>query len=181
MIGKDTSLQEIATIVSEALARAGVAATLSGGGAVSIYSDNAYQSSDLDFVTAALLEDIRPVMASLGFEHSGTSRLSQFEHPNIDWYIEFVAAPLAFGNLQVSPQNCATLQLEFGELRIITPTQSVMDRLAAAFHWNDPQSREQAVLVARNNEIDWELLQHWFEGEGQAEAEFQRFRREVGR
>lgn len=41
-----------------------------------------------------------------------------------------------------------------------------MDRLAAYFHWNDPQSLEQARMIVRENEIDWTALQAWVEGEG---------------
>jgi hypothetical protein len=48
-----TTLKELAVIISEALEAAGIIATLSGGGAISIYSDNQYMSHDLDFVTSA--------------------------------------------------------------------------------------------------------------------------------
>ena len=83
-IEKEASLVEVATIVSDALWTAGIAATLSGGGAVSIYTNNEYQSKDLDFVTAAMLEDLAPILNDLGFVHSGRSRLSQFEHPLVE-------------------------------------------------------------------------------------------------
>lgn len=52
-ITADTTLAELAAIVSQALEAAGIRATLSGGAAVSIYTDNEYQSLDLDFVTTA--------------------------------------------------------------------------------------------------------------------------------
>jgi hypothetical protein len=58
-ISERTSLPELAALVSEALKRAGMTATLSGGAAVSIYSDNRYLSEDLDFVTAALVNELR--------------------------------------------------------------------------------------------------------------------------
>ena len=45
-LGKEASLVEVATIVSDALRKAGIAATLSGGGAVSIYTNNEYQSNE---------------------------------------------------------------------------------------------------------------------------------------
>jgi len=41
-----------------------------------------------------------------------------------------------------------TLKTQYGSLRIITPTQCVMDRLAWYAHGNDLQARDQAVLVA---------------------------------
>lgn len=45
MIDEHTSLEELAAIVSEALEEAGIIATLSGGAAVSIYSDDVYPCS----------------------------------------------------------------------------------------------------------------------------------------
>jgi len=57
LITKKTTLIELAAIVSDALENAGITATLSGGAAVSIYTDNRYESFDLDFVTAALVKD----------------------------------------------------------------------------------------------------------------------------
>ena len=49
MITRETTLTDLAAIVSTALERHGIGATLSGGAAVSIYSDNRYESEDLDF------------------------------------------------------------------------------------------------------------------------------------
>ena len=170
-ISKDSSLSDVAAIVSQALSKAGIAATLTGGGAVAIYSDNKYESHDLDFVTAAIIAELEPVLASIGFVHTGVPRLSQFEHPLIQWFLEFPPAPLSFGNLYADHKDCTVLHLPVGELRIITPTQSVMDRLAAAFAWSDPQSREQAILVAVCQDIDWHALKVWFRNEGESDAE----------
>lgn len=174
-LNADSTLEEVAATVSAALSNADIVATLSGGGAVSIYSNNEYESKDLDFVTAAMLVDIKPVMEGLGFEHTGTGHLSEFKHTEIDWFVEFVPAPLTFGNLTVSHRDCTSIQLECGELQIVTPTQSVMDRLAAVFHWNDPQSRDQALQIAMHQELDWHALKIWFINEGQSEADFKKF------
>ena len=178
-ITAQSTVEEVAAIVSDALESAGITATLSGGSAVTIYSHNKYLSRDLDFVTAALLTDLKPVMASLGFEHTGTPRLSQFSHPDVEWYVEFPPSPLSFGHLHVNPSECAEIELPVGKLRIITPTQSVMDRLAAAYAWKDAQSRDQAIMVAADQDIDWEALNNWFTDEGETDEEFQRFREAV--
>lgn len=178
-IDRDSTLTEVAAIVSAALQGAGIAATLSGGAAVSIYTDNEYQSKDLDFVTAAVVDELSPVLESLGFIHTGTPRYSQFAHPLVEWFVEFPATPISFGHLHVVHEDCAILELEAGTLRIITPTQSVMDRLAAAVAWNDAQSREQAVLVAAHQSIDWDALRDWFANEGETDDEFRRFRAAV--
>lgn len=163
MITEATTLKELAAIVSDALEREGIVATLSGGAAVSIYSDNRYVSEDLDFVTIALVEELRPALEPLGFEHTGTPRLSVFEHPRTHWYLEFPPAPLSFGSTYVDPSQCALIGIGLGKLRIITPTQSVMDRLIAAAVWNEAQSLEQALLVAEHqrDSIDWEELDRW--------------------
>jgi len=180
-ITASSTLQDVAAIVSSSLEHAGIAATLSGGAAVSIYSNNEYQSKDLDFVTAALVADLSPVLTELGFVHTGAPRISQFSHPLIEWFVEFPPTPISFGHLYVTHEHCTTIELPAGALRIVTPTQSVMDRLAAAIAWKDAQSREQAILVAANNEINWGQLQLWFKNEGESELEFERFRAAVGR
>jgi hypothetical protein len=174
-ITPNSTLSDVAAIVSSSLEQAGIAATLSGGAAVSIYSDNQYQSKDLDFVTAAMTADILPVLGELGFVHTGVPRMSQFSHPLVEWYVEFPPTPISFGHLHVTHEQCAVVKLPAGKLRIVTPTQSVMDRLAAAMAWNDAQSREQAILVAANQNIDWTELRTWFANEGETDEEFERF------
>ncbi len=131
-ITESTKLTELAAIISDALEHNRIVATLSGGAAVSIYSNNQYQSADLDFVTTALINEQKEALEPLGFIHSGNPRLSVIEQPATDWYIEFPPAPLAFGGTYVDPSSCAVLKTNFGKLQIITPTQSVMDRLIAA-------------------------------------------------
>lgn len=168
MIGERTSLLDLATIVSQALEQTKITATLSGGAAVSIYTDNAYQSVDLDFVTAALVGDLKVALQPLGFAHTGSPRLSVFEHPKTRWYLEFPPAPLSFGGTYIDPSNCARLNTGLGFLRVITPTHSVMDRLIAAAAWNEPQSLEQALLVTEccSDKIDWKALDEWVVTEG---------------
>jgi hypothetical protein len=160
VITEKTSLTELAAIVSVALERKGIIATLSGGAAVSIYSDNRYVSEDLDFVTVALAKDLRMALEPLGFKHTGMPRMSVFDHPKARWYLEFPPAPISFGGTYVDPSQCALIDTGVGKLRIITPTQSVMDRLIAAAAWSEPQSLEQALLVAdhQKDKIDWNQL-----------------------
>ena len=168
----ETTLIELATRVSEALDSAGIIATLSGGSAVSIYSENRYQSADLDFVTTALLKDLEPVLEPLGFVHKGSPRLSVFEHSAVRWYLEFPPAPLSFGGTYIDASQCAVLSTPAGKLRIITATHSVMDRLSAAASWQDAPSLEQAVLVAthQSENIDWIAIDTWVVTEGFHEA-----------
>jgi hypothetical protein len=168
MITEDTTLEELAAIVSESLERAGIIATLSGGAAVSIYTENRYISQDLDFVTLALVGELKSTLIPLGFRHTGQPRLSVFDHPNTKWYLEFPPAPLSFGGTYVDPSQCAILKTGSGNLRIITPTHSVMDRLIAAAAWGEPQSLALALLIAEHQRknIDWQELDLWVKSEG---------------
>lgn len=134
-ITSETSMSELAAIVSEALSAVGIVATLSGGGAVSIHTENRYESEDLDIVTTALLEDLKVVLEPLGFAHTGIPRLSVFEHPETRWYLEFPPAPLRFGGTYVDASQCAVHSTPVGDIRFITTTHSVMDRLIAAATW----------------------------------------------
>jgi len=168
LITKKTTLIELAAIISAALEDAGITATLSGGAAVSIYTDNQYESFDLDFVTAALVNELKMTLEPLGFQHTGRPRLSVFEHPHSRWYLEFPPAPLSFGGTYVDPSDCKLIDTRSGSLRIITPTHSIMDRLIAAAAWNEPQSLEQAVLVAESqaSKVNWSAIDVWVGREG---------------
>ena len=177
-IGRQTSAEEIAARVSQALERAGIVATLSGGGAVSIYSHNEYESSDLDFITTARNEAIAKAIAELGFRRVPGARA--FDHPGSDFYVEFPPGPLAFGETVVRDGDVPLLQTGFGPLRVVTPTQSVMDRLAAYVHWSDRQALDQAIVVARRQHVDWSALEEWARREAVDAVVVERVRRSAG-
>lgn len=163
-IDENTTLEELAALVSRALEDAGIAAILSGGAAVTLYADNEYLSGDLDFVTSAGTEAIGKVLEPLGFQKEAGAR--QFNHPGTSYYVEFPPGPLAFGETSIRDEDAATLETRFGPVRIVTPTQLVMDRLAAFLHWTDRQSFDQAVMVARHQGVDWAVLSAWAATEG---------------
>ena len=56
-------MAEVAAIVSAALEDSHITATLSGGAAVTIFSDNADESADLDFVTSESNKVIKETIA----------------------------------------------------------------------------------------------------------------------
>ena len=166
---KGQTVAEVAVIVSETLQAAGVRAVLSGGGAVSIYSKNAYESSDLDFVTSAGISQLDQVMTTLGFSRR---KGRHYEHPNCEWLIEFPPGPVMLGDEIVS--DWVENAVAGGVIRMLSPTQCVMDRLAAFYHWNDRQCLDQAVMVACRNRVNFSAVKRWSVREGHAKrlAEF---------
>jgi len=120
-------IEEVAATVSEALAAAGITAVLSGGAAVQIYSEGLYVSRDLDFVSPAGHRELDAALRELGF-----SRVSgrHYVHDAVPYTLEFPPWPLAVGSELIRDW----MELPVGQMtvRILTPTQCVMDRHAAS-------------------------------------------------
>ncbi len=170
---------ELAVLVSQALEAAGLTATLSGGGAVSVYTDNVYESADLDFVTAERRDALSEALAPLGF---GLARdRGHFTHPDTGLFLEFPPAPLEFASRTFSQDEMPGVDTPWGHLRVITPTVCVMDRLAAYWHWHDRQSWDQAVMVARRPEVEFDELVAYARDEGADPADIDRLRAQAGR
>jgi hypothetical protein len=159
-IGKDTTLEEVAFIVSDALIKHGITATLSGGGAVTIYTENRYVSGDLDFVSAAGVERLEAVMKSLGFTREGR----HFTHSETEFSVEFPPSPVMLGS-QMSKEEFY-LEREKKRLRILSPTESVMDRLAGFFAWRDRQNFKQALMIAEQHDVNLNKIARWAKAEG---------------
>jgi hypothetical protein len=176
-IGPDTALEELAAIVSDSLTAAGITAVLCGGAVVSIYSHNAYQSYDLDFVTSEGLRRIETVMTGLGFTR-GKGR--HFTHPAIRYTVEFPAGPVMIGDAPVS--EVAEYATAAGTVRLLTPTDAVKDRLAAFLHWNDRQGVEQALQIMRRQAVDFPSVDRWALAEpGQAPERYVQVREALRR
>lgn len=139
---------------------------------VSIYSENRYQSSDLDFATYEEMKPIEKALTKLGFKRTGR----QFSHPDCDYLIDFVNPPISVGHEAI--HEFSTLKTSTGTIRLLSPTDCVKDRLASYFHWNDAQALEQALMVAENHKIDLKDLKRWAKAEG-FEKKFEEFLKRI--
>lgn len=165
-------IKDLACFVNEALKHDGINAVLVGGAYVSIYSQNRYQSYDLDFVTYDELKSVEKALAKIGFKRTGRC----FVHDKCPFLIDFVNPPIAIGNEFI--RHFETLKTSLGSLQLLTPTDCVKDRLSSFFHWNDEQALQQALLVARDHPIDLKDIKRWAKGEGHQEK-MKRFLREL--
>lgn len=151
------NLGEIAAFVCSHLSSKKIDCVLSGGACVSIYSANQYQSFDLDFIETGYTKrrDLKAAMEEIGFfEHN-----KYFKRDDCKFFVEFPSGPLAVGSEPV--REIITLKFRTGELRIISPTESVKDRLAAYYFWDDLQSLEQALMISRQNDVDLKEVERW--------------------
>jgi hypothetical protein len=162
---RNRPLTDLAAVVCDALRRAGVEVVLSGGACVSIYTKNAYESYDLDFVLSS--HDDRktagPVLEALGFRKDGR----HYRHPDTPYIVEFLSPPLSVGGEPVG--DIRTLRRGRHVLKLLSPTDCIKDRLAAFYHWNDQPSLRQALLVARDAEFDRAEVKRWSHAEGMDE------------
>lgn len=165
------SIGELAAYVADHLRWKGIDVVLVGGACICIYSENAYSSLDLDFIATGMAgrQNIRQALAEIGF----TEEQRYFRHPETDYFIEFPSGPLAIGD--EPPGEIASRTYPTGVLRLLSPTDSVKDRLAAYYHWKDRQSLEQAMLVAAGHPVDMAEVRRWSVNEGFA-AEFEAIR-----
>jgi hypothetical protein len=169
-VRSDLTREELAALVCATLDRHGVRVVLSGGGAASIYAPNPYESMDLDFIPVGLSKKVDPAMLELGFRRE---RQRHWTHPDTSFWIEFPPGPVQVGDEVVHEFGERTTA--FGTLRILTPTDCVLDRLAWYYHAKDEQGFEQAVAVAAENEVDLERIEQWSKRE-RKNQEFERFR-----
>ncbi len=160
----EMTIGELAAFICTHLKKNSIEVVLSGGACVSIYTRNRYQSYDLDFIEniPTSRKKLKDVLKQIGFieEHR------YFRNPKTPFFLEFPPGPLSIGDEPVSE----TIEKEFstGLLRLISPTDCIKDRLAAFYHWNDRQSLEQAILVARECSVDITEIERWSMKEGRA-------------
>lgn len=154
-IDERTTLERLAAIVCATLSEHDISVVLSGGAAVSIYSDNEYESYDLDFIPIGLARRVDQAMLSLGFARQGR----HWRHPRNPFFVEFPAGPVAIGEEVI--HDFAERRYPEGVLRLLHPTECVMDRLTWYIHDADQQCLEQALQVARRQSIDLARIQRW--------------------
>lgn len=142
----------------------GIEAVLSGGAVVSIYTNNEYESKDLDFISSSDIKSIAKSLSKIGFKKSSGRH---FIHPETEYFVEFPAPPLAIGNMPI--KEWITQNNKSGKLLLLSPTHSVMDRLAGYFHWDDKQNLDQAVMIASKHPIKMTEIEAWAKGEGELE------------
>jgi len=156
------NIGELAAYICSHLENHGIKVTLSGGACVSIYSNNKYQSFDLDFIERFSVKKnpLAEVLSKIGFFQKGR----YFINPETEFFIEFPPGPLSVGDEPVKLTE--TLTFETGNLHLLSPTDCVKDRLAGYYHWNDMQCLEQAVLVSYNKQINYKEIERWSRKEG---------------
>lgn len=157
------SLKDFAIAVAQALKEKNIDVILTGGAVVSIYSEGKYVSKDADFLSETDHQSIKQVMLDLGFKNLG----KDFYHADCQFTVEFPGYELVIGDEPMKAEG----KIKSGNftLKLLSPTQCVMDRLAAFYHWKDRQSLQQALMVARAHPVKLKAVEAWSAKEGMIE------------
>jgi hypothetical protein len=161
---------ELAAYVQSHLERKGIPVVLSGGAAVAIYTDNKYVSADIDLVDVYSIgrKKLTAAMNEIGF----SEKQRYFIHPDTKHMVEFLPGPLSVGDEPV--KHVKRIKLSTGILKVISATDCVKDRLAAYYFWDDLQSLNQAIKVAKQNRMRIKEIETWSRTTGKLK-EFEAF------
>lgn len=163
------SRKQFAAAVVKQLNKHDISCVLVGGACVSIYTNNRHESKDLDFISPYSHKAIETALSEIGFKKSGR----YFIHPSSELYVEFPTGPVAIGNeVPVKPEG--KLKVRDTQIIMYSPTQCVMDRLAAWFHWNDRRSLIHAIWVCEKQPVNIGKIKKWALKENELEK-FEQF------
>lgn len=159
----EITLKELAGFVSGELRKRGIDTVLVGGACVTIYSENRYQSYDLDYITYEDMKKVKKALQELGF----TEKNKYFQHEGCQWFVEFVSPPVAIGSEPIHEFN--KIKTSLGMIKLLHPVDSIKDRLASFYHWNDKQGLQQAINICLEQTVDLAEVERWSIHEGYQE------------
>ena len=168
-ITKTMSRKQFAAAVVEQLTKDDIIAVLVGGACVSIYTNNRHESKDLDFISPDSVDAITASLAKIGFER----QRRYFVHPDSKLYVEFPTGPIAIGH-QVPVKPEGKLKVGNTVIKMLSPTQSVMDRLSSFFYFADRRSLIHAIWICEQQPVSLSKVKAWAEKE-QMPEKFEQF------
>jgi hypothetical protein len=142
----------------------GIRSVLVGGAVVAIYTEGLYRSGDLDMVPDEIgRQRLEAVLAGIGFE---PTKSRYYKHPACPHlFLEFPRGPVEIGEqFPVVPDE---IEVEGRTLHLLSPTDSVKDRLAGYIHWKSRANFDQALLICRRQQgrVDLHEVRAWCEAE----------------
>lgn len=162
-IDENTSLQELVAIVYNHLQENGISSTLTGGAVVTFYTKNKYESLDLDFISPHEHVEILKVMAQINYTPDPGSK-KNLKHPKCPFTVEFPGRIIMIGGILEKVNH--EVDINGVNVKMLSPTQSVMDRLAAYIAWKDIQCLDQAEWICEKHAVNFDKIKKWAKNEG---------------
>jgi hypothetical protein len=143
----------------------GIRSVLVGGAVVAIYTEGLYRSGDLDMVPDDLGRNrLTEALAKIGFVPTQSRYFKHLQCKHL--FLEFPRGPVEIG--EEHPVIPAEIELEGRKLRLLSPTDSVKDRLAGYIHWKSRANFDQALLICQRQKgrVNLDSVRDWCTGEG---------------
>lgn len=92
-------MEELCGYAANQLRNDNIPVVLVGGACVSFYSNNEYQTRDLDFIQqyGTRRKELAASLVKIGF----TEKNRYFEHPDTEYFLEFPSGPISVGDQPV--------------------------------------------------------------------------------
>lgn len=144
---------------------AGISTVLVGGAAVSVHTGSVHRTTNLDLVPDDFQRGKIPdVLRRLKFV---ARRTRDFVHPECPHLpIRFPMGPVEIGG--ESPIAPDEIEIEGRRLHLLSPTDTVKDRLASYIHRRAQPFFDQALLICQHqpDRVDLGKIERWCETEG---------------
>ena len=170
---KNCTEEELWKYVATHLESRGISTVLVGGAVVSIYSEGAYRSGDLDFVLLNYnLDKLPEILKEIGFKRKDSR---YFKHPKCKHlFIEFQNPPVGIGDdTKIVPVE---IKVRGVKIKIFSPTDCIRDRLASYIYFKAQEGLDQAILVASRHPFNIKKVEKWCKEEGALDI-FQKFKK----
>lgn len=155
------SLRQSIAKIREHLENAGYDPVLTGKACAAVYIGARTKPHVLEFVIKEYnINELDDAMKKIGFK---STSMNTYESKRSPFDIIFLPPPLTVGDDVVD--EVVTVRARPGKIKLLNATDCVRQRLATFYRWGDDEALAEAVLVARQNDIDMELVKRWSEWE----------------
>lgn len=155
---KKCTLEELWKHVAVHLETEDIGVTLVGGGVATIYSKGKYLSGDLDFVLDSMFtkhNQVEQKLKKIGFIKYGVI----YRHPDCKFTLEYKSPPIEIGeDSRVEPE---VIVHDGVNIKILTATDCIKDRLNKYHLYKDYEAFEAAVSVALEQGFAVERVEHF--------------------
>ncbi len=158
--------EELWKYVATHLKKEGIDTILVGGAVVAIYSEGIYHSGDLDFILESMFtKGLEKAMNNIGFKKHGR----HYIHPACEHlFVEFPSGPIGIGSdYSIEPVE---MEIQNVAIKILSPTDCVKDRLASYIFFSDRDGLDQALMVAKRQNVNMQSIEIWCKREGHPET-----------
>jgi len=150
-------IRELAAAISSYIKALGFDPVLTGQGCAAVYGGSGVHLRGLEFVVSEYVsKKIETAMKELGFKHLVHRT---YGSESLSMEVSFLPPPVCVGDEMVG--DIPMIKTSSGELSLLSPTDCVRHRLAYYYRFGNKDGLDEALIVARKNKVDLDLIERW--------------------